>query len=102
MAALGFYTAHTLRPLLEILRIRHCPERFDFGAKYSAPDLPSDVVRRFERLHFVGSLDDVATRRIPAEEWFTEPLRQSTPKDSNCDGSPAGRRSPRRCTRCRG
>ncbi len=40
------YQDHTYRPLIELLRIRHCPERFDFGARYLDRDLPADAARR--------------------------------------------------------
>jgi hypothetical protein len=70
LAALSFYQALTLRPLLEVVRMEHCPDRFDYGAKYSQFDLPSGVVARLERLWFVGSVDDLPERQDEAEAWF--------------------------------
>ena len=72
MAAIGFYHAFTLRSLLEVIRILHCPERYDYGAKYSTPDLPPEVVNRLERLWYVGSPGDLAERQAEAEAWFAE------------------------------
>jgi len=72
IAAVGFYHALTLRPLLEVIRMLHCPERYDYGAKYSIPDLPPGVVSRLERLWYVGSPGDLAERQAEAEAWFAE------------------------------
>jgi hypothetical protein len=70
MAALGAYRAYTLRPLLEVVRMRHCPERYDYGPKYSRRDLPPDVVARLERLFFVPDLEGIPERQTEAEAWF--------------------------------
>jgi len=72
MAAIGSYHALTLRPLLEVIRMLHCPERYDYGAKYSTPDLPPEVVSRLERLWYIGSPGDLAERQAEAEAWFAE------------------------------
>jgi hypothetical protein len=70
MAALGAYRAYTLRPLLEVVRMRHCPERYDYGPKYSRRDLPAAVVARLERLFFVPDLAGIPERQAEAEAWF--------------------------------
>ncbi len=72
MAALGAYRAHTLRPLLEVVRLRHCPERYDYGPKYSRHDLPPEVVARLERLSCVPDIGGIPERQAEAEAWFTE------------------------------
>jgi len=33
----------TLAPLIELMRIRHCPDRFDFGPRYLDRDLPAEL-----------------------------------------------------------
>jgi hypothetical protein len=70
MAALGAYRAYTLRPLLEVIRVWHCPERYDYGPKYSRLDLPADVVARLERLFFVPDIAAILERQAEAEGWF--------------------------------
>jgi hypothetical protein len=70
MAALGAFRAYTLRPLLEVVRMRHCPERYDYSPKYSRFDLPADVVARLERLFFVPNLAAIPQRQAEAESWF--------------------------------
>jgi len=72
MAALGAYRGYTLRPLLEAIRMRHCPERYDYGPKYSQADLPAAVLERLERLFFVLDLAGIPPRQAEAEAWFTE------------------------------
>ncbi len=49
------YQAHTLKPLIELLRMRHCPARFDFGPRYLDRDLPADWRERFEQLAYPAS-----------------------------------------------
>jgi predicted nucleotidyltransferase len=72
MAALGAYRAYTLRPLLEVVRMRHCPDRYDYGPKYSRQDLPPEVVARLEHLFFVPGIEGITERHAPAEAWFAE------------------------------
>ncbi|MCC7141341.1 MAG: nucleotidyltransferase domain-containing protein [Candidatus Eisenbacteria bacterium] len=68
--AMSFYHAFTLRPLVELLRIRHCPERHGFYVRYYKHDLPLEVSARLEPLFFVQSPDDLAKKRAEAETWF--------------------------------
>jgi predicted nucleotidyltransferase len=74
MAALGAYRAYTLRPLLEVIRMRHCPERYDYGMKYSRADLPDEVVARLERLFYVPDIEGIPERQADAKAWFAEVL----------------------------
>lgn len=76
--AMAFYNAYTLRPLLEVLRMRHCPDRFDFSSRYVYYDLPADLVRQIEPLYFVGSLEDLLARRQQAETMFNAALADLT------------------------
>jgi hypothetical protein len=75
IGAIVFYYSHTLFPLLTLLRIRHCPDRFGFGPRYAAVDLPPEVVQRVEPLWFVGSVDEIETKRAQVEEYFTETMK---------------------------
>jgi hypothetical protein len=73
--AVAFYQAFTLRPLVEMLRIRHDPWRHDFDVRYLRFDLPPDVARRVGELWFVRDFDDLATKRAGAEAWFRALVR---------------------------
>jgi len=68
--ALMFYHAMTLRPLVEAVRLLHCPERRIFGPRYLRRDLPPRTCDRIEALAFVGDLDDLAVKHTQARAWF--------------------------------
>jgi hypothetical protein len=68
--ALMFYHAMTWRPLVEALRLLHCPERRIFGPRYLERDLPADICRRVQALAFVRDLDDLAAKHDEARCWF--------------------------------
>jgi hypothetical protein len=68
------YLALTLRPLVELLRIRHCPDRFDFGLRYLRDDLPAEVWRELEPLALPGDLEGVLAAQARAESIFEREL----------------------------
>jgi hypothetical protein len=86
--ALAFYHAWTLRPLVELLRIRHCPARYLFHTRYVQHDLPSAVVGRLSPMFFVRDAQDIAACRGEAERWVNALLEELLP--------PAARASPKR------
>jgi hypothetical protein len=65
-----FYNQLTLLPTVEVLRMRHCPDRFDFGMRYLRDDLPSELYQRVSRLALPGSLEGVRVCRVEAEAIF--------------------------------
>jgi predicted nucleotidyltransferase len=71
---LAFYQSQTLSPLLTLLRIRHCPRRFDFGLRYVELDLPAELVHRIRHLWFVGSLEEILAGQREAEKLFSATL----------------------------
>ncbi|MCB0713665.1 MAG: nucleotidyltransferase domain-containing protein [Ignavibacteriae bacterium] len=73
--ALQFYHGMTLRPLVEVLRIKHSPARHNFHVRYIYHDLPHDIAERIESLFFVTGLDDLEKKFREAGEWFREELR---------------------------
>jgi GNAT superfamily N-acetyltransferase len=88
LGALASYHSHTLGPLLALLRIRHCPERFDFGLRYSAADLPVGVTRSLEELWFVGDVSEIAVKRERAERMFNATLAELDAKQLDCSKVP--------------
>jgi hypothetical protein len=74
LEALAFYNGYTLRPLVEVLRMRHDPTRYNFHTRYIHYNLPADVVQKLEPLFFVANADDIRAKRAQAETWFYETL----------------------------
>ncbi len=70
LTALSFYMAYTFRPLVEVLRIKYCPERYNFYTSYLHYDLPADVVKQLEKLYFVSSPEVLRKYREKVENWF--------------------------------
>jgi hypothetical protein len=68
--ALAYYHSFTLRPLIELLRIRYTPAQYNFHTRYVYYDLPAEVVQRLEQLYFVGSLNELEERQAEANQWF--------------------------------
>ncbi|MBC8144677.1 MAG: nucleotidyltransferase domain-containing protein, partial [bacterium] len=48
--AVATFHGVTFRPLVDILRIRYVPERFDFGSRYLQSDLSAELYLRLERM----------------------------------------------------
>jgi len=71
--ASAFYQALVLKPLVELLRLRHCPERYDYGWRYLDRDIPPADRALIERLAFppnpqvLLAYAEEATRRFAAE-----------------------------------
>jgi len=78
--ALHFYQAFALRPLVEALRLLHCPQRRVFSVRYLPRDLPPDVVHRITALSFVNDLDDLASKHDQVKAWFAQ-VMQSLERD---------------------
>lgn len=74
LEALAFYHAMVLRPLVELLRICHCPGRHDFGMRYLERDLPADLHDRLLGLAFVPGATDLPSRCRDALALFHETL----------------------------
>ena len=85
------YLALTLRPLVELLRMRHCPDRFDFGLRYLDRDLPPEVRREVEAIALPGTPERVEACRARAEALFAENLRTFDAGEWRLPGDPAGR-----------
>jgi predicted nucleotidyltransferase len=73
--AMHGYLQATLMPLVELLRMRHCPERFDYGLRYLDRDLPPELREVVEGLAFVPSIEELESCRARAQALFDENLR---------------------------
>lgn len=70
--AISFYMNYTLRPLVEALRIKHCPIRFFYSTRYVHYDLPPEVVTHLETLYSPKDTKTMEKYREEAEAWFWE------------------------------
>jgi hypothetical protein len=80
--ALAAYWGATLKPLAELLRMRHSPARWDFGMRYMERDLPPATYQKFCDLMFVRDLMDLEAKRVAAGAWGAELLRELEPSDT--------------------
>jgi hypothetical protein len=74
--ALACFWGYTLKPLAELLRMRYCPVRWDFGTRYLDRDLPPEVYKRFRDLVFVPDLAGVEERLPKASAWGAALLQE--------------------------
>lgn len=74
--ALAYYQAFTLRPLVEALRMRHDPARYNFGSRYLYYDLPAELTTRLEKLFFPASPGELLLHHTEAGQWFQEIVQE--------------------------
>jgi hypothetical protein len=74
--AMHEYQTCTLRPLIELLRMRHCPERFDYGPRYLDRDLPASLREAVEALVFVPTVEAIESFRHRAAALFATQIRE--------------------------
>lgn len=72
--AVGYYQNLVIRPLVELLRIHHCPARHAFGLRYLDWDLPPADLARLTPLLFVRDPEDLAAKHAAAVAWCGELL----------------------------
>lgn len=72
LEALAFYQSMTLRPLVDVLRMRYSPWHHDFYLRYVYYELPAEITQRLEALAFVSRPDDLRQNLALAADWFHE------------------------------
>lgn len=72
--AVGMYHAMTIRPLVELLRMRYCPDKYDFGVRYLQRDLPPEVYQQLEPLFFCSDLAELERKQATAVALFRATL----------------------------
>jgi hypothetical protein len=87
--AISAYHAITIRSLVELLRMRYCPDRYDFGLRYLDRDLPSEIRQQVEPLLFCGSLAELADKQATAVALFQATLNDLS-LDADSDGFTGG------------
>lgn len=74
--ALSRFQSLEIAPLVTLLRARYCPDRFDFGMRYLADDLPAQMYAKLMALVFVPSPADIEARSEAARRWIDELLAE--------------------------
>lgn len=74
--AVNAFWAATLKPLADLLRMRYCPVRWDFGMRYLDRDLPPAAYAQVLDLALVKDLGDLEVKLATATAWGTAPLRE--------------------------
>jgi hypothetical protein len=74
--AINAFWACTLKPLADLLRMRYCPVRWDFGVRYLDRDLPPAVYDQFRDLALVSDLRDLEVKLARATAWAATLLRE--------------------------
>lgn len=73
--AIHFYHALVVRPLVDMLRIVHCPERHDFGLRYLRDDLPAAAYEAVSSLCYPRSVSEIPEMVRRATTLFDDVLR---------------------------
>lgn len=74
--AFSFYQGTTLRPLVEVLRMKFAPNRYNFHTRYVYYEFPKNVVSRLEKLFFVANGEELWENHSEAGKWFYEILEE--------------------------
>lgn len=81
--ALAAFWGYTLKPLVELLRMRYCPTRWDFGMRYLQRDLPSPVYDELRDIMFVREYADLAEHLVKAVAWGERLLQELEPASAS-------------------
>lgn len=73
--ALSYYLSYVYRPLVEVLRIKHCPWHHRFFTTYIYYEMPQEVVDRLHNLYFITDAQALSNCREEAEDWFWETVK---------------------------
>lgn len=74
--AAHFYQSLVLRPLVDMLRCVHCPERHDFGFRYLRDDLPGESYQLVCRLAYPAGVESIEGMVQEASAAFERALRE--------------------------
>ena len=72
--ALEVYRGIVIGTLVELLRMKHDPEHYNFRMEHIRDELPQETVKRIERLCYVKNEKDLASRHAEAAKWIRKLL----------------------------
>ena len=70
--AYGEYQRSQVRPLIDLLRARYCPERSSWQTTYIESDLPGFVLEKLGPLVLVASAEEMSANLPIIQTWMTE------------------------------
>ena len=70
------YHSFVLRPLVELLRLRHCPQRHDYGLRYLEQDLPAEAYAELLALAWPTGIEALPRGCELASELFWRTMAQ--------------------------
>lgn len=73
--AFAFYQALVLRPLVDLLRMKYSPERFDFNSRLLYADLPKEVTENLEELYFCADKTHLQRNIQEAIAWCRDEIK---------------------------
>lgn len=79
--ALSYYQGFTLRPLIEALRIKYAPLRYNFHTRYIYYEFPQEMIKKLEPLFFIANGEELSTKREEAERLFKATMAQITTEE---------------------
>lgn len=74
------YNAFLIKPLTDLLRIKHKPERFDFGPKSLEFDIPADEIQKLNSLCYVAGPEDLSAKIESAKKWIKKEIDELNKK----------------------
>ena len=74
--AIHFGTSQILRPLVDLLRMRHDPRHFDWGMRYLDSDLPRETHARLMPLFFSADAKALLSHLTEARSWLESELAE--------------------------
>jgi len=69
--AVQSFMTYTVRPFVELARIRYAPYLFDYGLRYLDRDIPQDLHAEIKRLVMPRTLEEIELYRQHIEKLFT-------------------------------
>ncbi|MFN8287164.1 MAG: hypothetical protein U0V74_10445 [Chitinophagales bacterium] len=75
--AFNFYLGFTVQPIIEALRIVHCPYHWNFHSRYIHYELPKKWVEKIQPLYFVADADELKQKWKQAAELFADAIQEA-------------------------
>jgi hypothetical protein len=81
LEAVDMYHNFTLAWLVEALRIKHSPIHYNFRMEYLHYELPSEVIKKLQRLYFVKDAKELQEKYYDANKWFHKTIEEIEQKE---------------------